>query len=71
MYITIFNSLSDLLHPLQEMINVSIDPGSEEWRVGPGFVEANNIVLISLVNVTEGSWQPELRLLPKPPGEEA
>ena len=52
------------------MIDVPIKLGSEEWRVGPGFIEANNLVLVSLVNVTEGSWQPELRLLPKPPSEE-
>lgn len=67
MYLGIFYSLSNLLQLFQEMISVSIEPGSEEWRVGPGFVEVNNLVLVRLVNVTEGSWQPELRLLPKPP----
>ena len=67
MYPVVFYPLSNLLHSFQEMINVSIEPGSEEWRVGPGFVEVNNLVLVRLVNVTEGSWQPELRLLPKPP----
>ena len=71
MYTAIFYSLADLLHPFQEMTNVAIEPGSEEWRVGPGSIETNNLVLVSLVNVTEGSWQPELRLLPKPPSEEA
>ena len=53
------------------MIDVSIKPGSKEWEVGPDHVEANDLVLVSLVNVTEGSWQPELRLLPKSPCGEA
>ena len=47
------------------MANVSIVPGSERWRVGPGLIEVNDLVLVCLVNVSEGSWQPELLLLSK------
>ena len=66
MYKTVFYLLSNLAHLFQDMANLPIEPGSEKWRVGPGSIEADNLVLVCLVNVTEGSWQPELSLLPKP-----
>jgi len=49
------------------MVNVPIEPTSEKWRVGPGFIGVDSLMLFCLVNVTEGSWQPELLLLPKLP----
>lgn len=67
----IFYSLLDLLHLVQDMVSLPIEPEFEKWRVGPGFIEASNLVLVCLVNVTEGSWQPELLLLPKPPHKQA
>ena len=53
------------------MVSLPIEPEFEKWRVGPSFIEVSNLVLVCLVNVTEGSWQPELLLLPKPPCEQA
>ena len=37
-------------------------PGTERWRVGPGFIEVKDLVLVRMVNVAKGSWQAELRV---------
>lgn len=71
MYTAVFYLLSDLMHLFQDMVDLPVEPGSEKWKVGPGFIEVNDLVLVHLVNVTEGSWQPELLLLQKPPCEQA
>jgi len=33
------------------------------WKVGQGHIRAKDLVLVSLVQVSKGSWQPLLRLL--------
>lgn len=35
----------------------------EDWKVGPGFLEARNIELVSLIRVSQGSWQPKYRII--------
>lgn len=32
------------------------------WRVGRGGITANDIILVGLIHVTQGSWQPILQL---------
>ncbi|KAF9644044.1 hypothetical protein BDM02DRAFT_3103514, partial [Thelephora ganbajun] len=46
---------------IQDNINELITPGSERWKVGPGFIEAKDLVLVRLVHVSKGSWQAEFR----------
>ena len=33
------------------------------WKVGRGHITAKDLILVSLVQVSKGSWQPLLRLL--------
>lgn len=37
--------------------------GTERWRVGPGFIQPDDLVLVRLVHVSKGSWQAEFRVL--------
>ncbi|KAF9238230.1 hypothetical protein BU15DRAFT_47946, partial [Melanogaster broomeanus] len=34
------------------------------WRIGPLDIKISDIILVSLHNVSQGSWQPQLRLRP-------
>lgn len=36
---------------------------SAAWRVGPGFITIDRLVLVSLENVSRGSWQPRIDLV--------
>lgn len=33
------------------------------WRLGPGFIEIDRLVLVGLDKVSKGSWQPRVGLL--------
>ena len=46
----------------QDNINEPITPESGSWKVGPGFIEVKDIVLVRLVHVSKGSWQAEFRV---------
>ena len=35
---------------------------SPNWSVGRGGITANDIILVGLIQVTQGSWQPILQL---------
>jgi len=35
-----------------------------DWRVGPDFIGIDRLVLVALDNVSRGSWQPRIGLLP-------
>jgi len=37
--------------------------GFEMWKVGPGFIQARDLVLVGLTQVAKSSWQAELRAL--------
>ena len=37
-------------------------PGTEGWKVGPGFIQVNDLVLFRMVHVSKGSWQAEFRV---------
>ena len=37
---------------------------SSDWRVGPGFIEVDRLVLFSLDRVSRMSWQPRIGVLP-------
>jgi hypothetical protein len=34
-----------------------------QYRIGPGYIEAAHLVLMSLKHVSKGSWQPEFRVI--------
>ena len=42
------------------MAPVTVDPGHEKYKVGPGFIELRHVHIDSLVRVSRGSWQPHL-----------
>ena len=41
------------------------------WRVGPRDITVEDVILVSLHHVTQGNWQPQLRLRRVPPGLQA
>jgi hypothetical protein len=43
-------------------MNESMTPGNERWRVGQGFIQVDDLVLVRLVHVSKGSWQAEFRV---------
>lgn len=55
-------SLCRLMPLSQDNINEPITPESGSWKVGPGFIEVKDIVLVRLVHVSKGSWQAEFRV---------
>ena len=56
-----YSSFSNLTRLFQDSVNEPITPGSERWKVGPGFIEVKDLVLVKLVHVSKGSWQAEFR----------
>jgi hypothetical protein len=39
------------------------DQGREaRWRIGPGAITRDDVIIIGVVNVTQESWQPILQL---------
>ena len=32
------------------------------WRIGPGAITKNDVIIIGAVHVSQGSWQPILQL---------
>ncbi|KAF9644729.1 hypothetical protein BDM02DRAFT_874158 [Thelephora ganbajun] len=46
---------------IRDNIDKPTTSGSERWRVGPGFIEVKDLVLIRLLHVSKGSWQAEFR----------
>lgn len=51
-----------LLNPFKLMEEV--ESTDMVWKVGRGHITAKDLVLVSLTQVSKGSWQPLLRLLP-------
>jgi len=47
---------------MQENIDEPVVPGTERWKVGPGFIEVKDLVLVRMVHVSKGSWQAEFRV---------
>lgn len=48
---------------IQEKSKSNIEDDSDgQWRVGPGGIKLDDLVLVSLHHVSRGSWQPHLRL---------
>lgn len=47
------------------------DEFTQLWRVGPGYISLEDIIIFSLHHVAMESWQPQLRLkgplVPRPP----
>jgi len=56
-----YSPLSNLTCLFQSSFYNPMTPGFERWKIGPGFIEAKDLVLVRLVHVSCGSWQPELR----------
>ena len=53
-------SVKQFLDTMNEQV---MQVGSDmRWRVGPLNVKVDDIVLVSLHHVSQGSWQPNLRL---------
>ncbi|KAF8555033.1 hypothetical protein OG21DRAFT_1411501 [Imleria badia] len=48
---------------MDAMTGKVMEVGSDtQWRVGPLGIRADDIILVSLHHVSQGSWQPQLRL---------
>lgn len=48
---------------MDDMSKQSMQAGSDKrWRVGPLGIRVDDVVLVSLHHVSQGSWQPQLRL---------
>jgi hypothetical protein len=48
---------------LQEKSRAAMDPDEDpRWRVGPGHITIDDLVLVGLQHVSKGSWQCHLRL---------
>ncbi|OJA10615.1 hypothetical protein AZE42_05706 [Rhizopogon vesiculosus] len=47
----------------QKHANTSCDPPNSIWRIGPNGIRIEDLVLVSLHRVSQGSWQPKLCLL--------
>ncbi|KAF9223058.1 hypothetical protein BS17DRAFT_150953 [Gyrodon lividus] len=49
---------------MQSMNQRPMEVGSDrKWRVGPLDIKVEDLILVSLHHVSQGSWQPQLRLL--------
>lgn len=58
-------------HPADMVRGKEVDAGkypdrecSGGWRVGREFIGVDRLVLVALDNVSRGSWQPRIGLLP-------
>lgn len=48
---------------LQEKSRTAMDPDEDpKWKVGPGHITIDDLVLVGLQHVSKGSWQCHLRL---------
>ncbi|KAF9646795.1 hypothetical protein BDM02DRAFT_3146956, partial [Thelephora ganbajun] len=47
---------------IRQNVNEPITFGEERWKVGPGFIEVEDLVLVRFVQVSGASWQAELRV---------
>ncbi|VDC03197.1 unnamed protein product [Peniophora sp. CBMAI 1063] len=47
---------------IEEQKSREIEPAEEQWRVGEGFIELEDLLLLRLDNVSKGSWQIQLQL---------
>ncbi|OAX40574.1 hypothetical protein K503DRAFT_687269 [Rhizopogon vinicolor AM-OR11-026] len=47
----------------QKHANTSCDPPNSIWRIGSDGIRIEDLVLVSLHRVSQGSWQPKLCLL--------
>ncbi|KIJ16155.1 hypothetical protein PAXINDRAFT_113918 [Paxillus involutus ATCC 200175] len=48
---------------MQTMSQRPMEIGSDpQWRVGPNHITLDDLILVSLHHVSQGSWQPQLRL---------
>ncbi|OCH87373.1 hypothetical protein OBBRIDRAFT_796257 [Obba rivulosa] len=41
------------------------DDGEARWRVGPNYIDIDDLILVGLQHVSMGSWQAHLRVLPR------
>jgi len=48
---------------LQKYANTTCDPPNSTWRIGADGIRIEDIVLVSLHRMSQGSWQPKLCLL--------
>ncbi|VDC06494.1 unnamed protein product [Peniophora sp. CBMAI 1063] len=62
MYKLVERSANFVQRFIQEMADQPIQGGQEPWRVGPGFITAENIYVVGLMQVSRGVWQPILQL---------
>ena len=48
---------------MDTMSEQAMQVGSDrQWRIGPLDIKVDDIILVSLHHVSQGSWQPQLRL---------
>ncbi len=48
---------------MQEHKDREMEPGAElQWAVGPGKIDVDDLLLVSMVHVSMGSWQANLQL---------
>ena len=48
---------------MQEKSRAAMDPEEDpRWKVGPGHITIDDLVLVGLQHVSKGSWQCHLRL---------
>ncbi|TDL23685.1 hypothetical protein BD410DRAFT_720956 [Rickenella mellea] len=48
---------------INEHKDLQLERGADpKWRVGPGYIDIDNLILVELQHVSMGSWQAHLRL---------
>ncbi len=48
---------------MQEHKDLEMEPGADlRWAVGPGKIDTDDLLLVSMVHVALGSWQAKLQL---------
>jgi hypothetical protein len=70
-YTSMFPMFFSGIDPAADMVRgKDVDTGKHpdrecsDWRVGPEFIGTDRLVLVALDNVSKGSWQPRVGLLP-------
>ena len=58
------NYPADVIHGKEVHAGKHPDRESSDWRIGPEFIGIDRLVLVALDNVSKGSWQPRIGLLP-------
>jgi len=64
MFFSRVNYAADIIRGKEGHAGRHPDRECSNWRVGPEFIGIDRLVLVALDNVSKGSWQPRIGLLP-------